>query len=560
MRWRLRFMKRSRIVTEGIERAPHRSLFRALGLVDEELARPIIGIANSWNEVIPGHRHLREIAEAVKAGVRLAGGVSLEFNTIGLCDGIAMGHAGMKYSLPSREIIADSIEIMVNAYQFDGIVLIGSCDKIIPGMLMAAARLDIPAIFISGGPMLAGRHMGRDIDLHDVFEAVGAFKAGRIGYGELKAIEEAACPGVGSCAGMFTANTINALTEALGISLPGNGTAPAVSAERIRLAKKTGMLIVKLVEHNITSRAILTREAFLDAISVDMALGGSTNTVLHLMAIAADSGVSLTLDDFEEISNKTPTLCKLSPSGPYHVQDLHEAGGIPALMKELSRKGLIHENRTTVALKTIGEIVREAINHREDVIRPITNPWYPRGGIKILKGTLAPLGAVIKISAVPEDLHIFEGIAKVFDSEEEAVAAISNGRVEKGDVVVIRYEGPKGGPGMREMLTATAILAGMGLDRDVALVTDGRFSGATRGLSVGHVSPEAAEGGPIAAVQNGDRIRIDLRLGRIDLLVSSEEIRERLDRHRPREIGYKGYLARYSRLVTSAYTGAVLST
>ncbi|MEM1730829.1 MAG: dihydroxy-acid dehydratase [Ignisphaera sp.] len=553
-------MKRSRIVTEGIERTPHRSLLRALGLVDEELARPIIGIANSWNEVIPGHRHLREIAEAVKAGVRLAGGVPLEFNTIGLCDGIAMGHSGMKYSLPSREIIADSIEIMVNAYQFDGIVLISSCDKIIPGMLMAAARLDIPAIFISGGPMLAGRYMGRDIDLHDVFEAVGAFKAGRIGYEELKAIEEAACPGVGSCAGMFTANTINALTEALGISLPGNGTAPAVSAERMRLAKKTGMFIVKLVEHNITSRAILTREAFLDAISVDMALGGSTNTVLHLMAIAAESGISLTLDDFEEISNRTPTLCKLSPSGPYHVHDLHEAGGVPALMKELSRKGLIHENRMTVALKTVGEIVSEAVNHREDVIRPITNPWYPRGSIKILKGTLAPLGAVIKISAVPEDLYIFEGIAKVFDSEEEAVVAISNGRVEKGDVVVIRYEGPKGGPGMREMLTATAILAGMGLDRDVALVTDGRFSGATRGLSVGHVSPEAAEGGPIAVVQNGDRIRIDLRLGRIDLLVSSEEIRERLDKYRPREIGYKGYLARYSKLVTSAYTGAVLST
>ncbi|MEM1693003.1 MAG: dihydroxy-acid dehydratase, partial [Ignisphaera sp.] len=355
-------------------------------------------------------------------------------------------------------------------------------------------------------------------------------------------------------------NTINALTEALGISLPGNGTAPAVSAERMRLAKKTGMFIVKLVKHNITSRAILTREAFLDAISVDMALGGSTNTVLHLMAIAAESGISLTLDDFEEISNRTPTLCKLSPSGPYHVHDLHEAGGVPALMKELSRKGLIHENRMTVALKTVGEIVSEAVNHREDVIRPITNPWYPRGSIKILKGTLAPLGAVIKISAVPEDLYIFEGIAKVFDSEEEAVVAISNGRVEKGDVVVIRYEGPKGGPGMREMLTATAILAGMGLDRDVALVTDGRFSGATRGLSVGHVSPEAAEGGPIAVVQNGDRIRIDLRLGRIDLLVSSEEIRERLDKYRPREIGYKGYLARYSKLVTSAYTGAVLST
>ncbi len=551
---------RSRIVVEGIERAPHRSLFKALGLTDEELAKPMIGIANSWNEVIPGHKQLKEVAEAVKAGVRLAGGIPLEFNTIGLCDGIAMGHSGMKYSLPSREVIADSIEIMVNAYQFDGIVLIGSCDKIIPGMLMAAARLDIPAIFISGGPMLAGRYRGRDIDLHDVFEAVGAFKAGKISYNELKAIEETACPGIGSCAGMFTANTLNALTEALGISLPGNGTAPAVSAERIRLAKKTGMMIVELVKHGITSRKILTREAFLDAIAVDMALGGSTNTVLHLMAIAAEANVNLTLDDFEEISSRTPTLCKLSPAGPHHIQDLHEAGGISTVMKELSKKGLIHRDRITVALKSIREIIDEAINYRTDVIRPIDNPWYLRGGIKILKGSLAPLGAVIKISAVSEDLYIFEGIAKVFDGEEEAVEAILNGKVMKGDVVVIRYEGPKGGPGMREMLTATAILAGMGLDRDVALITDGRFSGATRGLSIGHVSPEAAEGGPIAIVKNGDRIKIDLKLGRVDLLIPQEEINERLSRYKPREAKHRGYLARYSKLVTSAYTGAILFT
>jgi len=474
---------RSRIVVEGIERAPHRSLFKALGLVDEELSRPIIGVANSWNEVIPGHKHLNEIAEAVKTGIRLAGATPLEFNTIGVCDGIAMGHIGMKYSLPSRELIADSIEVMVNAYQFDGIVLISSCDKIIPGMLMAVARLDIPAIFVSGGPMLAGRYRGKDIDLHDVFEAVGAFRANKVKYDELKAIEEAACPGVGSCAGMFTANTLNALTEALGISLPGNGTAPAVSAERIRIAKTAGIMIVKLVERNITSRMILNKEAFLDAIAVDMALGGSTNTVLHLMAIANESGVNLSLDDFDEISSKTPTLCKLSPSGPYHVQDLHEAGGISAVMKELSKKGLIHGERMTVALKTVKEIINEAAIYRSDVIRSVDNPWYPRGGIKILKGSLAPLGAVIKISAVPEDLYIFEGIAKVFNSEEEAVTAIMNGKVEKGDAVIIRYEGPKGGPGMREMLTATATLAGMGLDRDVALITDGRFSGATRAVN-----------------------------------------------------------------------------
>ena len=548
---------RSRIIVEGVERAPHRSLLKALGLLDEELSKPLIGIANSWNEVIPGHKHLREIAEAVKAGVRLAGGVPLEFNTIGICDGIAMGHIGMKYSLPSRELIADSIEVMVSAYQFDGVVLISSCDKIIPGMLMAAARLDIPAIFISGGPMLAGRYRGRDIDLHDVFEAIGALKSNKISYEELKAIEEVACPGVGSCAGMFTANTLNALTEALGISLPGNGTAPAVSSERIRLAKKTGMAIVDLVKRGITSRMILTREAFLDAISVDMALGGSTNTVLHLMAIAAEGGIKLSLEDFDEVSRKTPTLCKISPSGPYHVQDLHEAGGIPAVMKELSKKGLIHEDRMTVALKTIREIVAEARVYRNDVIRPIDSPWHPRGGIMILKGTLAPLGAVIKISAISEELYLFEGVAKVFNGEEEAVSAILNGRVERGDVVVIRYEGPKGGPGMREMLTATAALAGMGLDRDVALVTDGRFSGATRGLAVGHVSPEAAEGGPIAIVENGDKIRIDLKLGRIDLLIPSEEISERLRKYKPYQPIYKGYLSRYSRLVTSANTGAV---
>ncbi|ADM28361.1 dihydroxyacid dehydratase [Ignisphaera aggregans DSM 17230] len=548
---------RSDLVKSGIERAPHRALFKALGLTDEELSRPLIGIANSWNEVIPGHKHLREIAEAVKAGVRLAGGTPLEFNTIGICDGIAMGHEGMKYSLPSRELIADSIEIMAKAYQFDGLVMISSCDKIIPGMLMAMARLNIPSIFISGGPMLAGRYRGRDIDLHDVFEAVGAYNAGKISLDELKAIEEAACPGVGSCAGMFTANTMNVLTEAIGISLPGNGTAPAVSAERIRIAKKTGMMIVELVKRGIRPRDIMNREAFLDAIAVDMALGGSTNTILHLMAIAHEAGVNLTLDDFDEISEKTPTLAKLSPAGPYHVQDLHEAGGVLAIMKELSKRNLIHRDRITVSLKTVGELIESATVFRRDVIRPIEEPWLSRGGIMILKGSLAPKGAVIKISALSEDLYFFEGVARVFNSEEEAVKAIMNGKIEKGDAVIIRYEGPKGGPGMREMLTATAVLAGMGLDRDVALITDGRFSGATRGLCIGHVSPEAAEGGPIAVVEDGDRIRIDLRSKRIDLLVEQEIIEERLKKWSLPRKDLKGYLLRYSKQVTSAYTGAI---
>jgi len=548
---------RSDLVKSGIERAPHRALFKALGLTDEELSRPLIGIANSWNEVIPGHKHLREIAEAVKAGVRLAGGTPLEFNTIGICDGIAMGHEGMKYSLPSRELIADSIEIMTKAYQFDGLVMISSCDKIIPGMLMAMARLNIPSIFISGGPMLAGRYRGRDIDLHDVFEAIGAYNAGKISLDELKAIEEAACPGVGSCAGMFTANTMNVLTEAIGISLPGNGTAPAVSAERIRIAKKTGMMIVELVKRNIRPRDIMSREAFLDAIAVDMALGGSTNTILHLMAIAHEAGVNLTLDDFDEISEKTPTLAKLSPAGSYHVQDLHEAGGVLAIMKELSKRNLIHRDRITVSLKSVGELIESATVFRRDVIRPIEEPWLSRGGIMILKGSLAPKGAVIKISALSEDLYFFEGVAKVFNSEEDAVKAIMNGKIKKGDAVIIRYEGPKGGPGMREMLTATAVLAGMGLDRDVALITDGRFSGATRGLCIGHVSPEAAEGGPIAVVEDGDRIRIDLKSKRLDLLVEQDIIEERLKKWSPPRKDLKGYLLRYSKQVTSAYTGAI---
>jgi len=548
---------RSEVVKSGFERAPHRSLFKALGLTDEELSRPLIGVANSWNEVIPGHKHLREVAEAVKDGIRLAGGIPLEFNTIGICDGIVMGHEGMKYSLPSRELIADSVEVMANAYQFDGLVLIASCDKIIPGMLMAMARLNIPAIFISGGPMLAGRYRGRDIDLHDVFEAVGAYKAGKISLEELNIIEEVACPGIGSCAGMFTANTVNALTEALGVSLPGNGTAPAVSAERIRIAKRTGMAIVELVKRGVRPRDIMTREAFLDAIAVDMALGGSTNTTLHLIAIAHEANVELTLDDFDEISEKTPVLAKLSPAGQYHVQDLHEAGGVLAVMKELSKRDLIHKNRITVSLKTVNELLEGVTVYRRDVIRPIENPWLNRGGIIILKGSLAPKGAVIRIAALSEDLHASDYIAKVFDSEEEAVKAIMDGKIEKGDAVIIRYEGPKGGPGMREMLTATSVLAGMGLDRDVALITDGRFSGATRGLCIGHVSPEAAEGGPIAFVENNDVIRINLKAKTLDLMVEQSVLEERLKRWKPPKKALSGYLLRYSNLVTSAYTGAI---
>jgi dihydroxy-acid dehydratase len=550
----------SDVVKKGIERAPHRALFKALGLTDEELERPLIGVANSWNELIPGHKHLDQIAEAVKIGIRLAGGTPLEFNTIGICDGIAMGHEGMKYSLPSRELIADNIEVMTRAYQFDGLVLISSCDKIIPGMLMAMARLNIPAIFVSGGPMLPGRYKGKNIDLHDVFEAVGLYNRGKISLEELSEIENFACPGVGSCAGMFTANTLNILTEALGISLPGNGTIPAVDSSRIRLAKEVGMKVVELTKKNIRPRDIMTKEAFLDAIAVDLALGGSTNTVLHLMAIAKECNVDLTLDDFDNLSEKTPTLAKLSPASSLHVVDLHEAGGVPAVLKELDKKGLIHKERITVALKTVKEIITRAEVKRRDVIKPIENPILPRGGIMILKGSLAPQGAVIKISAVSEDLHLFEGPAKVFNSEEEAVKAILNNKITKGDIIVIRYEGPKGGPGMREMLTATSLLAGMGLDRDVALVTDGRFSGATRGIAIGHVSPEAAEGGPIAIVENGDIIRIDLKAKRIDLVVNREVIEERLKKWNPQRKPLEGYLARYSNLVTSANTGAIFKT
>ena len=548
---------RSDIIKKGVERAPHRSLLYALGLTEKEMNAPFIGIANSFNEIIPGHISLRNIAEAVKAGIRGAGGVPLEFNTIGICDGIAMNHGGMKYSLPSRDLIADSVEVVARAYNFDALVLIASCDKIIPGMLMAAARLDIPAIFVSGGPMLPGRYAGRWMDVKDVFEAVGAYRAGKLDEEVLKKIEMFACPGCGSCAGMFTANTMNALTEALGISLPFNGTAPAVYSHRIRIAKETGEMAVKLARENITARQILTREAFEDAIAVDMALGGSTNTVLHLMAIAQEAGVNLNLDMFDRISEITPTLVKISPAGKHYVVDLYEAGGVMAVMKRLAEKDLIHQNRLTVSLKTVGEQLQNATVMRNDVIKMINEAYSPRGGLMILHGNLAPYGAVLKVSAV-ENVSSFQGCAKVFDSEEDATWAILHGDIDRGDVIVIRYEGPRGGPGMREMLTPTSAIAGMGLDKDVALVTDGRFSGATRGISVGHVSPEAADGGPIAIVKNGDEIRIDLDKKRIDLLLTEDEIRERRDKWARKEAKFTGYIERYSRSVGGADTGALL--
>ncbi len=547
---------RSDVIKKGLERAPHRSLLYAMGFTDEELDSPLIGVASSFNELIPGHVHLRKIADAVKDGIRMAGGTPMEFNTIGVCDGIAMNHGGMKYSLPSRELIADSVELVARVYNFDALVLVASCDKIIPGMLMAAARLNIPAIFVSGGPMLPGRYAGRWIDVKDVFEAVGAYEAGKINKEQLKMIEMQACPGCGSCAGMFTANTMNVLSEALGISLPFNGTTPAVYAHRLRIAKQTGMMAVHLARENLRVRDILTPEAFEDAIAVDMALGGSTNTLLHLTAIARESNINLSLDLFDEISERTPTLAKLSPSGEHHVVDLYEAGGVMALMKELSKKGLIHMERRTVALKTVGELLKNVAVIREDVIKSVESPYYSRGSLMILHGSLAPDGAVIKISGVKGGMQNFEGTAQVFDSEEEATRAIMSRKIEKGTVVVIRYEGPRGGPGMREMLTPTSLISGMNMDTDVALITDGRFSGATRGITVGHVSPEAAEGGPIALVQNGDLIRIDLKAKRIDLLVSPEEMEEREKEWSPKKRKLTGYLKRYASLVKGTTLGA----
>jgi len=549
---------RSDRVKRGIERAAHRSLLYATGLTTEEIDRPLIGIANAFNEIVPGHVHLDRIAAAVKAGVRDAGGTPLEFNTIGVCDGIAMGHEGMRFALPSRELIADSVEAMVSAHCLDGLVLIPNCDKIVPGMLMAAARLDVPAILVSGGPMLAGRHRGRSIDVKTMFEAAGAVRGGTLDERELDELEQAACPGCGSCAGLFTANSMNCLAEALGMALSGNGTIPAVHAARLRLAKRAGRAVIRLVNENLTTRRILTETAFEHAIAVDMAIGGSTNTALHLPAIAREAGIRLTLDRFDEISRRTPSLVKLSPSGPHHLQDLDEAGGIPAVMAELVRAGLIDGTAPTASGDRIGDAIAGARRHG-DVIRSIDDPHGAEGGIAVLRGNLAPDGCVVKASAVVDNMLRHRGPARVFDDEVSALDAILGGGIAAGDVVVIRYEGPRGAPGMPEMLLPTAAIAGKGLDDSVALITDGRFSGATRGAAIGHVGPEAASGGPIALVADGDPIEIDIPDRSLTLDVNARTLDERRTRWQaPAPRASTGLLARYAAAVGPACEGAVL--
>ena len=548
---------RSDLVKKGPTRSAHRTLFSAMGYSAEDLKKPLVGIVNSFNEIIPGHIHLRTIAEAAKLGVASAGGTPIEFPAIGVCDGIAMGHPGMKFSLASRELIADSIEAVATAHAFDGLVLIPNCDKIVPGMLMAAARLNIPCIVVSGGLMLAGNHKGRVVDLSTTFEAAGKFVAGKMTEDELHDLEAHACPGCGSCSGLFTANSMNSLTEVLGMGLPGNGTIPAAYiGARVALAKKAGRTIMDLIAKDIKPRDILTKEAFENAITVDMGIGGSSNTVLHLTAIAHEAGISLPAQLFDEISAKTPYITKLSPAGMHHMQDLDEAGGISAVMHELSRKNLIHLDALTVT-GTIGDRIKDAQILRPDVIRTVDNPYRKTGGIAILKGNLCPDNAVVKESAVQEDMLAYKGTAKCFNSEEEAIEAITGGKIKDGDVVVIRYEGPKGGPGMREMLNPTAVIAGMGLK--VALITDGRFSGATRGACIGHVSPEAMAGGPIAYVEDGDIIDIDIPARKLNVLISDEEMAKRKAAWvRPEPKVKTGYLSRYAKLTTSANTGAVL--
>jgi len=553
-------------VTRGLERAAPRGLLKAMGYTDDEIRRPWVGIANSWNEVVPGHIHLDKIAEAVKAGVRLAGGTPMEFGVIGVCDGLAMGHEGMRYSLVTRELIADSIECMAKAHAFDALVLIPNCDKIVPGMLMAAARINIPTVIISGGPMMAGRYRGKDISVQQLFQGKGAIMAGKMTEEDLAEMEERACPGCGSCAGMFTANSMNCVTEALGMGLPGNGTIPAVNAARIRLAKQAGIKVMELLEKNITPRDIMTPAAFANALAVDMALGCSTNTTLHVPAIAYEAGVKFELDSINEISARTPHLVTISPAMAHpeeeiyhHIQDLDEAGGVSAVMKELSKKGLVDLSVMTVTGKTLGENLENVSILNHDVIRPIDNPYHKVGGLAILKGNLCPDGAVVKQAAVDPDVWVFEGRARVFESEDEAVAAIFDRKIEKGDVIVVRNEGPRGGPGMREMLTATAAVTGMGMEKDVALITDGRFSGASRGLCVGHVSPEAASGGPIGLLRNGDVIVIDLPKKRMDVKLSDAELDARRREWKAPEPRVKqGYLLRYARMVSSAAKGAIV--
>lgn len=551
---------RSDLMKKGVVRAPSRALLKAMGLTDEEIVRPLIGVVNSANEVVPGHIHLDQIADAVKAGIRICGGTPLEFPTIGVCDGLAMGHEGMKYSLASRELIADSVEIMARAHPFDGLVLIPNCDKIVPGMLMAALRLNLPSIVISGGPMLAGRFEGKKADLITVFEAVGKVSAGKMSADKLADLENEACPGCGSCSGMFTANSMNCLTEALGLGLPGNGTIPAVHAERIRLAKTAGMKVMELVSKNIRPRDIASMEAFQNAIAVDMALGCSTNTVLHVPAIAHEADLCIELKLFDEIGTKTPHICSLSPAGPHHLEDLGQAGGIQAVLKELVENGLANSDVMTSTCFSLKKNLESVTVFDHEIIRPLDHPYHDKGGIAILFGNLAPDGAVVKQSAVSEEMLRNRGKARVFESEEMAVLEILSGKISKGDVVVIRYEGPKGGPGMREMLSPTSALAGMGLDKTVSLITDGRFSGGTRGAAIGHVSPEAAHGGPIAFVEEGDEIVIDIPAKRVDLQISEEELEHRKINWKPREAGItSGYLARYAKQVSSAAQGAILS-
>ncbi|MBI5207210.1 MAG: dihydroxy-acid dehydratase [Candidatus Firestonebacteria bacterium] len=549
---------RSDIMKKGLEKAPHRSLFKAIGYTNEELSRPLIGIANSFNQIIPGHMHLDKIVEAVKAGIYMAGGTPVEFGCIGVCDGIAMNHEGMKYSLASRELIADSIEIMSCAHPFDGLVFVPNCDKIIPGMLMASARINIPSIFISGGPMLSGRFQKQAVDLITVFEAVGKVKTKKMSIKDIEELEDCACPGAGSCAGLFTANSMNCITEALGMALPGNGTIPAVYAHRIRLAKYTGMKIVELIKKNIKPLDILTDGAFYNAICLDMAFGGSTNTSLHLPAIAYEAGCSFSLSIMNDVSKKVPHICSISPAGKHHLEDLNEAGGVYAIMKELSRKKIIKMEEMTVTEKTWKDNLKNISVFNKEVIHPLESPYHKTGGLAALFGNLAPQGSVVKESAVADEMLVHTGPARVFDSEEQAVRAILGNKIKKGEVVVIRYEGPKGGPGMREMLMPTSAICGIGMDKDVALITDGRFSGGTRGAAIGHVSPEAMEGGVIAIVRDGDVIEINIPERKLNIKLTDREIKERFSRWKPKSPAIKtGYLARYAEKVTSGATGAV---
>ena len=554
-------MMNSDHVTKGMQAAPARSLFNALGFTEEEIKKPLIGIVCSYNEIVPGHMNLDKIAQAVKMGVAEAGGMPVMFPAIAVCDGIAMGHIGMKYSLVTRDLICDSTECMAIAHQFDGLVMIPNCDKNVPGLLMAAARVNIPTVFVSGGPMMAGHVYGRKRSLSSMFEAVGSYAAGKFSEEQVTEYERKVCPTCGSCSGMYTANSMNCITEALGMGLQGNGTIPAVYSERLRLAKHAGMQVMEMLKRNIRPRDIMTKEAFLNALTVDMALGCSTNTMLHIPAIAHEAGFDFDTELANEISEKTPNLCHLAPAGATYMEDLNEAGGVYAVMNELSKKNLLNLDCMTVTGKTVGENIKNCINKDPEIIRPIDQPFMEKGGLAVLKGNLAPDTAIVKQSAVLPEMMVHEGPARVFDCEEDAIAAIKGGKIVPGDVVVIRYEGPKGGPGMREMLNPTSAIAGMGLDSSVALITDGRFSGASRGASIGHVSPEAAVGGPIAFVREGDIISIDIPNHKLDMKVSDEEIARRKAEWVPRKPNVTtGYLARYASMVTSANRGAILKT